>query len=381
MLIINRYFNKFFLVGLVCILLLILLIFVGVENHTDLNNNLRVRTADAFSLIDQRMTSLFFEVNIFPRSAGSDVLFLSELSNLNNLINSADYESRDNAIENLENDFLGFVKENTVYYQLRYIDEQGDEIIRVDFDGENYTVFSKANLQNKKERYYFNKTMSLDKREVFISPLDLNIEEGIIENRGTEKNPIYVPIMRYATPVFNYNGESKGIIISNIYTNYFLDDIRKFQRQGEKVFLINENGHYLAHPNKSKEYTFMFERNDSFYDDYPEIPKEILLDFSKRRFESDDLVFSFRHIYPTTGSFEIYEGSKKIFGENSEDNYFWTLMIVSEKDIINKTSKNLKTDYLFFLLFSGLIVLVIVVLVFIIAFKNHNSKSHNGQRG
>ena len=85
-------------------------------------------------------------------------------------------------------------------------------------------------------------------------------------------------------------------------------------------------------------------------------------------------LFSFRHIYPTTGSFEIYEGSKKIFGENSENNYFWVLISVSKKDNVKGFLNQSKKDYLSSLLFSGFIVLIIVVLVFLVAFKNNKNK-------
>ena len=65
-------------------------------------------------------------------------------------------------------------------------------MIRIDFDGKNYEVIKKSELQDKSLRYYFNETMNLDGGEIYVSPLDLNVENEKIENRGTEENPIYV---------------------------------------------------------------------------------------------------------------------------------------------------------------------------------------------
>ena len=51
-----------------------------------------------------------------------------------------------------------------------------------------------AALQNKKDRYYFQDTMTLEKGQIFISKLDLNMENGVLEQ------PIK-PMLRLGTPV------------------------------------------------------------------------------------------------------------------------------------------------------------------------------------
>lgn len=367
----NKFLNRKFVFSLICILFITLFIFLAIQGYFNLKIHIKNYRANSLDLIDQRIKSLLFEINNFPGSAGSDILFLSELSCMFGAANFVDIELRKQTIKDIEEDFLLFLRANSAYYQLRYIDETGMEIIRADFDGSKYNVISEQMLQDKLDRYYFNETMKLNEREIFVSPLDLNIEGGEIENRGTKNNPIYVPVIRYAIPLFDDKEIRKGILISNIYADYFLEDIRRAQREGEIVFLINNEGYYLAHPNKSKEFAFMFEsKEDNFLNDYPEIKKEFLLDFTKRRFESNDLIFTFRYIYPTATSFEIYEGSKQIFGKNPEDKYYWILVSISDKEIINKMNYSLRNSYFFYLLFSGLIILIIFVLVFYINFWN-----------
>jgi len=355
--------RKGFLLGLVVTLLLVLFIFLAFQGDQNLRSNIKDYQINSFAIIEQRMSSVLIEINNFPRSAGNDILFLSRLSSLKNIINVE--KNHLDEIEDLRSNFLEFLKQNTAYNHLRYIDEFGMEVVRVDFDGENYYIVPESELQNKKNRDYFWETMNLNLGEVYISKLDLNIEQRKIENRGTEENPVYVPVIRYATPVFNNNGEEKGIIISNIYADYFLGDIKKSQREGEMVFLIDNEGYYLTHPDKEKEFAFMFDdKNDNFYNDYPEIGKETLLDFNKKRFESEDSIFTFEYFHPTSTSFEVYKGSKKVFGENPEEKYYWILISVSEKEIINKMNEDLKSSYVFSLLFYGLIILVVFVLVF-----------------
>ncbi len=371
----KKIINKKFLFGLICILFLILLGFLVVRDYSNLNKNLKIRNASTLDIIDQRINSIFLEINNFPGNAANEIIFLSKLSCFKDVINNEEgSELKINGVKNIEKDFLEFLKQSSAYYQLRYIDKNGSEIVRVDFDGENYKVIPKSKLQDKSWRYYFNQAMGLDEGEVYISPLDLNIENGEIENRGTERNPVYVPVIRYATPVVNNEGGKEGIIITNIYADYFLEDIRRFQREGEEVFLINGEGHYLTHPDKRKEFGFMLDKDNTFYKDYTEVSEEILQDFSKRRLETKDYIFSFRHIYPTIGSFEIYEGSKKVFGKNSEESYYWTLVSVSEKKEIEKATNNLKETYIFSMVFSGVIISTIAVLAFVLVFKYRSGR-------
>ena len=370
--------NKF-LISLILILLLVLFIFSALQGYSNLKSNIKSHQINSFEIIEERMFSVLTEVNIFPRSAGNDILFLSKLSSLKNIINGQ--ENHADELNDLRLNFLEFLKQNTAYYHLRYIDEFGNEVVRVDFDGEKQYVVPENELQNKKDRHYFEETVKLSLGEVYVSKLDLNIENGVLENRGTEEDPVYVPVIRYATPVFNDNNEGKGIIISNIYANYFLEDIKRAQREGEIVFLIDNEGHYLVHPDKEKEFAFMFDdkkdtlsghknlRTGNFYNDYPEVEKEILVDLNKKRFESEDSIFTFKYFYPTSTNFEVYEGSKKVFGESPEERYYWILVSVSEKEVISKMYDDLKMNYLFSLLLYGLIILVIFVLVFFINYQ------------
>lgn len=369
------FFNKKFLIGLVCTLFIMLVAFLAMEKYTDMKVNSRIYSADVLDAIDQRMTSLFFELNNFPRSAGNDILFLSRLSSLQYLLNSDNTNFKKQKEKDLGGDFLRFIKENTAYYQLRYIDETGYEIIRVDFDSSGYKIISGGKLQDKSWRYYFDQVMKLDEYEVYISSLDLNVEYGKLENRGNSLSPIYVPVIRYGTPIFDYEGKRKGVVISNIYADYFLEDIRRFQRKGEKVFLIDEEGYYLAHPDMSKEFAFMFSGDANFYRDYSDISREDLADFNKRKTETENFIFSFRHIYPTIGSFELYKGSKKVLGENPDSNYYWTLVSISEKNEVQKISENIKRNFFFSLVFSTVIISIIVVLVFVLI--RVEEKKHN----
>lgn len=101
--------------------------------------------------------------------------------------------------------------------QLRYIDSNGDEKIRIDRQSPNSSAYILTNdqLQNKFHRDYFQKTIQLRNGEFYISKLDLNIEHNQIETP-------FKPVLRFATPLY-YDEKLEGIFIVNV----FMEDLLK----------------------------------------------------------------------------------------------------------------------------------------------------------
>ncbi len=101
--------------------------------------------------------------------------------------------------------FEGLSSIRRVYDQIRFIDMAGMERVRVDFRGGE--VLRVANLQDKSGRYYFANTVDLPRGAIFVSPLDLNVEQGEIER------PLK-PMLRLGSPVFAADGTQRGVLIS-----------------------------------------------------------------------------------------------------------------------------------------------------------------------
>lgn len=360
------------IVALVCLLLFVFLGYIAFSTYgfyIQTSENYRIDNIDE---IKGRMNTLFYEINDFPEDKGNDMLYLSKLDDLHKLVNS-DVVS-ESLRGSVENDFFVFMEVNPVYYQLRYIDETGQEIAMVHRMNGELSVAGDDVLENKRTRFYFKETMTLEKDEVYISPLDLNVEERVIENRGTKENPEYVPVIRYAMPLFNDAGARKGILIFNVYADLFLEDVRRMASEGEISFLVNNDGYYLAHPDRSKEYSFMFDGSESISSDYGVIGNEIINDFDNSYLENDEYVFTFRHLYPALGTFETYQGAKRLLGENPEKEYYWTLVSVSDKAELNVNVVNMKIDFVRFFLVSALIIVVMIILLLIILAVNGDLK-------
>jgi len=91
------------------------------------------------------------------------------------------------------------------------------EIVRINFNYDNPEIVGAAGLQSKKDRYYFKDSIGLNAGEVYISPLDLNMEFGEIEQ------PLK-PMIRFSTPVVDNNGITQGIIVLNYLGPDLLDN-------------------------------------------------------------------------------------------------------------------------------------------------------------
>ena len=340
--------NKYIL-SIVSVLLVISIIFTTVTFYQQARQQNIKTKADALDIIDQRMTHTYTEINSFPAGAADNLLFLSKLSDLQKI-------STNQNIKDIEKDFLEFLAQTEAYYQISYLNNLGIEIIRAESNNgfrQIIPLSSKTNLENIS---YFSLVKNLKNGEVYVFPLDLNVKDGLIENHGDATHPQYIPVLRYAVPIFNHQtNQQTGIILIKVYADYFLDSIRRSQREGEITFLIDNNGFYLANPDKNKEFSYLFNnQKNNFFIDYPFVSQKDMINCDNRRQETNKQIFTYRCIKPSTSNFEIYEGSKTIKDKSISD-YQWILVTVTDKDSSLKDFSQQTQDYLWVIFIQILI--------------------------
>ena len=143
------------------------------------------------------------------------------------------------------------------YDQIRFIDKNGDEKIRINYSDEGATIVDESKLQNKKDRYYFYETVKLEKGQIYLSKLDLNIENGVIEIP-------YKPMMRFSSPVYDKNGQFIGIIVLNYMAKNLIEEFKNIGEYNEgKMYLLNSNGYWISSYNPEDEWGFMFEEKEN----------------------------------------------------------------------------------------------------------------------
>ncbi len=249
------------------------------------------------------------KITNFLNGVSDDVFLLSKSPAIQGIIQAKDnggLEGQSNLSSNiwlgqLKTTFAAMIEQKPHYMELRYIDENGKEIVRVDANGSNSKVITQGESQQQKDRENFTETMKLSPKNIYVSPVELSQENGEI------KKP-YQPIISYSIPIFNSSGQKKGIIVADVLADKFIKDFKEGDSQqrnaeniyqGQEKFIVNQDGFYISHPTPAKEWGFEFQKNDKLDRDYsPDVAKKILS--SEKGFvQQGDNLFAFRRVDPS----------------------------------------------------------------------------------
>ena len=186
-------------------------------------------------------------------------------------INYLNYTCSDNLytkknLDEIGENWIEFSNQRGIYDQIRFLDKSGDEIIRVNYENNKAYLVDKSRLQNKKDRYYFKETELLKTSDIYVSPLDLNIENEKIEIP-------YKPMIRFSTPVYDEYNDFQGVIILNYLADSILKIFKELSQNSQgDISLLNSNSFWLSSKDKNNEWGFMFDSMNKkrFQSDYPE---------------------------------------------------------------------------------------------------------------
>ncbi len=196
------------------------------------------------------------------RNIAANVSFL----NLTDAISKEDTEQINLWKSNLELIFKTFAESKRIYDKIRYIDESGVEIVRVDLLKRDYAeIVPTRKLQNKRDAYYFKEVLKFNEGEIYISELDLNSEYD-------ESDAIHKLSLRYAIPVFDREKQNKGILVFNVLTyNLFENILSNSFDKGIDTYLMDKDGFYLhSEMLKQQNESFKFKSGGNIKSDLPQ---------------------------------------------------------------------------------------------------------------
>lgn len=252
----------------------------------------------------------------------TDLQYLGISGYLNNYLQSRKEKEKD--ILALE--LLTLTRTKKVYDQIRFLNSDGDEVIRVNGNFGQPVIVADADLQNKKNRYYFRDTMLLDCKGIFVSPLDLNMENGAIER------PLK-PMLRFGMPICDSLGKKEGVILFNYLGSILLGALEEKLGNGEngsQPMLLNNKGYWFLAPDPEKEWGFMFAKDLRFQNDFPDVWKSIQEGKKGQLFTSEGL-FTFQTIFPlatiqlsNSGYQLTHPESSNLLGSRK---YYWVLVL------------------------------------------------------
>ncbi len=285
--------------ALICTIILLTIIFIHYSIYISTTSN--QRNSQQLLNLELGKTSIVTELS----NIQSDVNFLARQAELHGYFD----QLNDTNLTILANDFQLFSDKKIVYDHIRFIDINGQEIIRINNQNGQSIIVEKDRLQNKLNRYYFQESFQLKRNEIYISPFDLNVEHGKIQI------PLK-PVIRFGTPVFNSKGIKVGVLILNYLGNRLLNNFRTATSNiSENVMLLNHDGYWLSHHNRDLEWGFMLGQDQSFATEFKNEWKQISSSQSGQ-FETPNGLFSFSTVYPgqeVTGLGKDYDHSQTRF--------------------------------------------------------------------
>lgn len=196
----------------------------------------------------------------------------------------ADLAAMQQAFERL----IGYTE---TYAKVRWIDATGRERVRVNnVDGQPTAVPVDA-MQDLSGSYYFKEGMRLKPGEVYISPLDLNVEHGKIETP-------YKPMLRLAMPMHGSDGATRGLLVMNIAAESILDAFTdSLMEARDHAMLLNQEGYWLVNPDSDAEWGFMLGRKDTLSAHNPAAWKAITAIPSGQEMLADG-IWTWSTVYP-----------------------------------------------------------------------------------
>ena len=204
----------------------------------------------------------------------------------------------------LEQIFASFLRGHSdEYIQLRYVDAKGKELVRADLIEKQVRITPRNKLLERAQNAYVSETLRLKKGEYYYSDISLYREQGRIAVP-------YEPVFRISTPVYDDADKLRGLIILKISARTLFPTVIA-STKGIHKSVVNQNGYFLIHPDRSKELGFDLGSDYTLTKEQPDLAEEMKnAEFHVKHHRED------RHV----------DGFKKIFFDPADRNRFWAVV-------------------------------------------------------
>ena len=129
--------------------------------------------------------------------------------------------------------------------QVRWIDEQGFEQVRLNKTADdNVVAVPTDELQNKRNRYYVEAGLALVNDDVFISQIDLNVEQGKVERP-------FQPTLRSVIKT-RLTSMGKGLLVINFDLRSLLNEVAALTETNIQLLVAAGADRWIVHPDKNQ---------------------------------------------------------------------------------------------------------------------------------
>lgn len=149
--------------------------------------------------------------------------------------------------ERLAREFRYFVRFSPLVSQLRWLDETGQEKVRINVRARTISQVPDTQLQSKQNRDYFRTTIAFPGGKTYVSAINLNIEHGAIVTP-------FEPTFRAAIRTGRQDHLRDGVLIANFNIAPLLARLRRLGSPDSRLQLLDDAGYWLLHPDSAREW-------------------------------------------------------------------------------------------------------------------------------
>lgn len=164
----------------------------------------------------------------------------------------------------LEQVYVSFMRNHPEYLQIRLIARAdfGLERLRVDRDAHGVVVLPETMFQEKGQFSYVFDTLATTPGHIYLSPIGIDHENGSHEAEG-------LPMLRVGTPVVDVHGRIVGALVIDVELSRMFERLERDLPQDYAVYMANEWGDFIVHPDPSQTFGFDRGRRVLMQDSFP----------------------------------------------------------------------------------------------------------------
>ncbi|MBS1143182.1 MAG: hypothetical protein H6R14_588 [Proteobacteria bacterium] len=272
--------------------------------HSEHDSRLALIKSDEVLNVSLASSSLVRHID----SIFGDLHFITDHFAMKKLVNDPNSPE----IERVETNFQSLLRAKKVYNQIRWIDSSGQEIVSVVMSDVGPRLLSRQALENQGQSYYFTGAMRQDAHTIYVSPLDLNVRGGKIEEPRK-------PLLRLAMPVADNAGEKRGVVLIDYLGKTMIDRFIELGSSGQgHISLLNAEGYWLHASDPNDEWGFMY--NDPTRTLAARFPASwARMKEHKGQFEDEHGLWTYESVHPLNPSLHDHH----VPSDSSAETYRW----------------------------------------------------------
>lgn len=244
----------------------------------------------------------------------------------------------------LETIFTELIRAKPNYLQIRYIGiaNDGKELVRVERSGNLIQALPDNELQKKGDTSYFKNALLINSGEVYLSDVSLNREFGEISIPHT-------PVIRAASPVY-FNDNLFGILVINMTFAEIFNELIKNTPRELTPYVTNEDGFFLAHPDRTMTYGFDLGNENKLQNTYKNFNLRKNTDLRDTEFTIE------------TGS-DVVHIVKALYDPARDDRFFSVILATSHENLQSESEQLRFQNFLI----MGLLVFISLIVARLLA--------------